>query len=193
MVVTSNHVVVRWGCTRQTKIVLIYHSACHSKSLSSNLCRIEARVQAKFTTRTSWLLLHALIDLLLGINAELIVIVLVAYEVSASTLWGDALSWGGLARSFTATFFNTTLVVVLPHRHCRLHHLLLTRCTLAAVCVISPLGDHNVRILDDKIVAWPHIELKCLRGSLDTHHSCRSPLLILLTLVPIVNTGIRRS
>ncbi len=155
MIVTSNHIVIGWGCTRQAKIVLIYHSARHSKTLSSNLCGIEARIQAKFTTRAPWLLLHALIDFLLRINTELIV-VLVANEVSASTLRGDTLTRGRLTGSFATPFFNTLTIVALAHRHCSLHHLLLTGCSLDVVC---SLGYHDVRIFYDKIVAWAHIEL----------------------------------
>lgn len=62
----------------------------HSEALRAHLCRVESRAITKFTTSvtnawTSWLL-HALVDLLLGIQVELsAMLITIIHAISSST------------------------------------------------------------------------------------------------------------
>ena len=158
VIIGAHYVVVRWcDASVQSEVVLIGDAWAHAESLRSNLRRIETSVDTKLPVAHRLLVLHALVDLLLGIDAELAVVLI------ACVLRSCSLSGGGLARSFGRAFIHRLRV---RHRHLLLHNL---AWSALIISVWRGLGDHDVWILDYEVVTRAHIEFQSLRGTPTMH------------------------
>ena len=97
--------------------------------------------------------LHPIIHLLLSVDGELI-------SVAVLRSYLGPLTRGRLPRTLAPLSFFIDLLgwVRTPHWDAILQVLL-----PLVVLIGGPLGDHDVRILDDEVVAGPHVEFQSLR------------------------------
>ena len=86
VIVRAYDVVIGRGYARvQPEVVLVWDTRAHAKTLCPHLRRIETCIDTEFTVCQRLLILHALVDLLFSVNAELSIcsLVLVARHLRA--------------------------------------------------------------------------------------------------------------